>query len=95
MISVQLAQLPQGVGRGPLFAVQAPRQDARHGGLAGTALAGKDVAVRDALLRDGVLERGLDVFLADQFGEGLGPVLAGDDLIHAVAEPKDDMPDPG
>ena len=51
--------------------------------LPGAALAGKYVSVRDAVLRDRVFQRGLDVFLADQLGKSLGPVLAGDDLVHA------------
>jgi hypothetical protein len=29
-----------------------------------------------------VLERGADVLLVHQLGEGLGPVFPGDDLIH-------------
>ena len=43
-----------GLVGGTVHAVQAARQDARHGGLAGAALARKNVAVRDAVLRDGV-----------------------------------------
>ena len=74
--------LAAGRGGGPFDAVQAARQDARDGGLAGAALAGEDVAVRDAVLRDGVFERGLDVFLVDQLGKRLRPVFSGDDLVH-------------
>ena len=92
-ISRQLAQTPQGVVVGPLYAVQAARQNARDGGFAGAALAGKDVAVRDAVLRDRVLERGADVLLADQLRERLGPVFSGDDLVHGGV--RWNMPDPG
>src|SRR5579862_659454 len=42
--------------------------------------------MRDAPLRNRVFERGLDVFLADQLGERLRPVLAGDDLVHGRRE---------
>ena len=72
-----------GRGGGPLNAVQAAGQNAGHRGLAGAALAGENVAVGDPPLRDRVLERGLDVFLADQFRKRLRPVFPGDDLIHA------------
>ena len=76
---------------GPCHTVQATRQYARHGGFAGAALPRKNVAVRDAVLRDGIFERGLDVFLIDHVGERLGPVFAGDDLIHGAGY----MPGPG
>ncbi len=68
-----------------VHAIEAARQNARHGGLAGPALPRKNVAVRDAVLRDGVFERGLDVLLVHHVGERLGPVLAGDDLVHGWA----------
>src|ERR1039458_6671303 len=74
-----------GLVRGAVHAVQAARQDARHGGLAGSALAREYVAVRDAVLRDGVFERGLDVLLIHHVGERLGPVFPGDDLVHGWA----------
>ena len=86
--------MPQGVGGGPLIAVQAARQNARDGGLAGAALAGKNVAVRDPLLRDRVFERGADVLLADQLRKRLRPVFPGDDLVHEERGWRV-MPDPG
>jgi hypothetical protein len=76
---------PAGHIRGAVHAVEAAGQDARHGGLAGSALPREDVAVRDAILRDGVLERGLDVLLIHHVGERLGPVFPGDDLVHGWA----------
>src|SRR5262249_28255576 len=63
-------------------AVQAPRHNSRDRGLARAALSAEDIAMRDPPLSDCVLERGANVLLADQLGERLRPVLAGDDLVH-------------
>src|SRR5437762_12370020 len=52
---------PAGMIRGPVHAVQTPRQNAGDRGLSRAALPGKNVAVRDSVLRDSVLERSLDV----------------------------------
>jgi len=73
-------------GRGALDAVQAARQDARNGGLAGAALSRKDVAVGNAFLGDGVFERGLDVLLVDHVLERLRPVFSGDYLVHGAGK---------
>ena len=71
-----------GRGRGPLQAVQAAGQDARHGGLASAALPREDVSVGDPPLGDGVLKSGPDVLLANEVRKALGPVLAGEYLIN-------------
>src|SRR5581483_82452 len=65
-------------------AVQAAGEDAGDGRFAGAALAGEDVPMRDAVLRDGVLERGLDVLLVDHVAKRLGPIFAGDYLVHGA-----------
>ena len=67
---------------GPLNAIQAARQNAGDGRLAGTALAGKDVAVGQPRAGDGVLKSGLDVFLTNQLAKRLRTIFPGDDLIH-------------
>src|SRR5579863_5474751 len=71
-----------GIGGGALNAVEAASHDARDGGFSGASLAGKDVAVGDTALGDSVFKGGFDVFLADQLGKRLRPVLASDDLVH-------------
>ena len=75
----QMSHWLQGTGRGAFFAVQGLGQDAGGGGLAHAAGAGEQIGVADAIGRDGVRQGLGDVLLADQFGEGLRPVAAGDD----------------
>ncbi len=63
-------------------AIQAARENTGDRGFAGSALAGEDVTVRDAPLGNGVFDRRANVFLADQFGERLRTILAGDYLVR-------------
>ena len=68
-------------------AVERHGQDAGDGGFADAAMAAEDVAVRNALLLDGVLQRAGDVLLANDFGEFLRTVFAGQDLVaHGLEE---------
>ena len=75
-----------GVDRRPALpvrpgAVQPLGDDPRRGGLADAAHAGQHEGVGDAVRLEGVAQRAHHRLLADQVGEGLGPVLAGE---HAV-----------
>ena len=72
--------------RRAFHAVQAARQNPRHGGLPCPALPRKNIAVSDAVLRNGVFERGLDVLLVDHLPERLRPVFSSDDLVHGAGE---------
>ncbi len=74
--------LHAGGGSGSFFAIEAAGEDAGDSGFSCAALAGEDVAVGDTALGDGVAEGGADVLLSDEFGERLGTVLAGDNLIR-------------
>ena len=67
-------------------AVQRHRQNARHGGLSDAAVTAENVAVGGAALLDGILQGAGYVFLPDDFGEFLGTVFAGEDLIAHVEE---------
>src|SRR5690606_32913940 len=69
----------------PVLAVQGLGQDARRGGLAGAARAGEQVGMGDAAFGDLPGERGGDVTLADDFVEGLGPVLPVERLVFHAA----------
>ncbi len=64
---------------GPLVAVEGLGQDARGGGLADAARPGEQVGMGDAVAFQGV-DQGLGHrFLADEVGELLRPIAAGQD----------------
>ena len=69
------------VNFGSAGAIQRLGKNAGDGGFAGAARAAKKIRVCDALLRDGVAERLGDVLLADDIGEALRAIFAGNDLI--------------
>ena len=71
-----------GIGGRALFAVEAPRQDARRGGLADAARAGEHEGLGDAAAGDGVAQRLRDGALADHVFEALGPPLPGENLVR-------------
>ncbi len=62
--------------RRPALAVQARGEDLRHRGLAGAARAHEQVGVVDLVALDGVAQRAHHRLLADDLGEGAGPVPA-------------------
>ena len=49
-------------------------------------MAGEDVAVRDAVLRERVDQGQGDVVLADDVGEALGAVFAGENLVGHLSD---------
>ena len=63
------------LGRRPVHAVEALREDARHRRLAGAARAGEEIGLAHLLRRDRVLQRADDRLLADDLVEGLRTVL--------------------
>ena len=79
----QMSHWLQGVGVGPLLAVQRLGQDSRGRGLAHSAGAGEQIGMADAVGGNRVRQRLGDVLLADQFVEGLRPVAPGNDDVLA------------
>ena len=82
----QAWHVPSGSAVGPLRAVQALREDARHRRLAGAARAGEEIGLAHLSGRDRVLQRPDDRLLADDLGEGLRavfPVEGGHGTIQA------------
>ena len=78
-MALQMSHSPQGVGVGPLLAVEGLGEDAGGGGLADAAGAGEQVGVGDAVAGEGVGQGPGDGLLADEVGERLRPVAAGED----------------
>ena len=78
------AAFAAGFGGGSLGAVEGAGEDAGRGGLAAAAGPGEQVGVVEAPGADGVDERLGDVFLADDFGEGLRPVFAVQRECHVI-----------
>ena len=74
----------QGVGVGPVHAVERLGQDAGGRRLADAAGAGEQIGVADAVAGDRLLQRAGDVLLADQLLERLRPIAASDDDVAAV-----------
>ncbi|GAA3052823.1 hypothetical protein GCM10020000_38030 [Streptomyces olivoverticillatus] len=68
--------LAAGGGRRPLLAVQAAGEDARAGRLAAAARPAEQVRVIDPVVAQRLLQRGGDMLLPDDLGEGLGAVAA-------------------
>ena len=75
-IATHAWQVPSGVARRPVLAVDRLREDARERGLAGAARPGEEVGLAHLALLDRIRERPHDRFLADHLLEGLGAVLA-------------------
>jgi hypothetical protein len=67
-------------------AVQSGSQNAGNGGFADPTVATEDVAVGGSSLLNGILERPGDVLLADDLGELLRTVFAGQDGITHEGE---------
>src|SRR5262245_18277736 len=78
-----------------MCAVQALRQDPRHGGLAGATRACEEIGPTDLATRDRVLERPHDGLLADDLVEGLRAVLAVESGHGSIqADPSNPKPAP-
>ena len=71
-----------GIRRGSLLTAQGLGQNPRRAGLAHPARAREQKGVMDAIPGDGVGQRARDVFLPDQLGKTLGPILTGQDQIR-------------
>ena len=67
-----------------MLAVDCLGEDLCAGGFARAARAGEKVGVREPSLRDLPLQRFGDVLLPDHVGEGFGPPLAVQRLIHTT-----------
>ncbi len=73
------------VGGGAAFAFEGLGEDAGGGGFTGAAGADEEVGLGDASEAEGVGEGADDGFLADDFGEGLGSIFTGENLVgHGV-----------
>ena len=67
-----MSQMPQGVGRRALLAVEGLGEDAGGGGLADAAGAGEEIGVGDAVALQGVGQGAGDGLLADEIGKVCG-----------------------
>jgi hypothetical protein len=76
VIDLQCSQVPQGVGVGPVLAVDRGGQDPGGRGLAGAARSGEQVGVGEAILLDRVGQGARHVLLPDHLGERAGSVTA-------------------
>ena len=85
---------PAGRRRRTVDAVDRLREDARDRGLARAARSGEEVRVVEPVLGDGVGERAHDRRLADDVGEGTGPVAAVQRLVRHPAVLPWDVPRP-
>src|SRR5690606_26796890 len=74
-VAARLA-LPARGRRGPLFAVQTPREDARTGRLAAAARTTEQVRVIDPVVPQRLLQRAGDMLLPDDLGERLRAIAA-------------------
>ena len=83
MISVQEHASIAGRRDRSFLAVEALRQNPRHGRLAGAAQPGEHVRVGEPAAGEGVFERPCDVRLPDELVERLRPPCSRQDLVHA------------